>query len=225
MPRKKALPAPAKKKRTVAKMTTSGRPLTEIQRESILQVYALTGNKSETARQLGVSESTVYNVLRAAQSAPAELRQARADVVTELAGRVHATANRVLDSISDADLESGRIEDYDDAGKLTRVQLWGPSLLQKVTSVAILADKTRVLNDMREGLLAATDASPLAMPLPQDVDAALRSIAQKVRRLRIMDVQFDQTPVAQELSQKIQDALCTEEIVDAEYAVIDEFDN
>jgi aminoglycoside phosphotransferase len=221
MPRKKSS-AP----RPIAKMTKSGRQLTEIQRETILQVYAITGNKSETARQLGVSESTVYKLIKEASKAPAALREARAQATEELAGRVHAKAEMVLDSITPADLETGRIEQYDEHGNLTNIKLWGPTLLQKVTSVAVLTDKTKVLSELREGLRATHDIGANSMPLPQDVDTALRQIAQKVKRLRLLDVQFEDNPAAPpDLTQKLQDAVIVEEAVDAVDAqIIDEFD-
>jgi aminoglycoside phosphotransferase len=210
------------------RLTTSGRPLTEIQREAIIQVYGVTGNKSETARQLGVSQSTVYSVLREAAKAPIKLRQARAEAVEELAGRVHAKAEMVLDSITPADLETGRIEQYDDKGNLIGIRLWGPTLLQKVTSVAVLADKTKVLSDLRESLRSAHDSGVDSMPLPQDVDTALRQIAQKVKRLRLLDVQFQDNPAnPPDLTEKLQEAVIVETLVDeddARASVFDEFD-
>lgn len=212
-----------KSKKPIAKMTKSGRPLTEIQRETVLQVYAVTGNKSETARQLGVSESTVYKLIKEASKAPAKLREARAQATEELAGRVHSKAEMILDSITPADLESGRIEQYDEDGRLTNIKLWGPTLLQKVTSVAVLADKTKVLSELREGLRSTHDTGTDSMPLPQDVDTALRQIAQKVKRLRLLDVQFESNPAnPPDLTEKLQEAIVVEEIVDAH--IIDEFD-
>ena len=70
-----------------------------------------------------------------------------------------------------------------------------------------------------------TDAQ--GMPLPGDVDAALKQIGQRIKRLRILDVQFeDKHP---EVASKAQDiAQATElqkDAQDADYEEIDPFDN
>lgn len=227
------MPTKKRAKKPIAKMTTSGRPLTDMQKEMILQAFALTGSKRETARQIGVSEATVYNVLKAADNSPAELRAARAAATEQLAGKVHAKTAEILESITPEDMESGRIPMYDENGALTGMKSWGPTLLQKVTAVAVLSDKTRVLSELREGLRNATDAQKVGMPAPQDLDAALQQIATKVQRLRILDVQFaNNISGDDDLTQKLQDAVIIEQAVSAkaeeytpaESEVIDEFD-
>jgi len=219
------------RRRRLPRGTRQGKPLTDSQREGIIQVYAITGNKRETARQLGVAESTVYKVLAELQKQPSALRKARAQATQELAGRAHRAAEEILDSIGPADYESGRIVQKDEDGNVTNVKLWGPSLLQKVTAVGILADKTQTLHNLQEQLQNST-GSVDSMPLPADLDAAVRQIASKVKRLRIMDVQFeDKQP--ETLTQVLQDEAIREAVkeapepepeIPAEYTVIDDFD-
>ncbi len=222
-----------RKRKSSPRGTQRGQPLTDVQREGVLQIYAITGNKRETARQLGVSESTVYNVLRDARKSPSQLRVARSQATQELAGRAHRAAEEILDSIGPADFESGRIVQKDADGNVTNVKLWGPSLLQKVTSVGILADKTKSLHELQEQLIN-TQGTVDSMPLPADVDSAIKQIASKVKRLRIMDVQF-QDAVPASLTDKLADeaisaALHDENIapeeseIPADYTVLDEFD-
>ena len=221
----------SRRKRRSSRGTRQGKALTNSQREGIIQIYAITGNKRETARQLGIAESTVYKVLAELQKQPSAMRKARAQATQDLAGRAHRAAENILDSIGPADFESGRIVQKDEDGNVTNVKLWGPSLLQKVTAVGILADKTKSLNELQEQLQASTGAVD-SMPLPADVDTAIRQIASKVKRLRILDVQFeDKQP--ETLTQVLQDETIREAIHDApepeseipeNYTVMDEFD-
>lgn len=220
-----------RKRKPKARGTRQGKALTDSQREGILQIYAITGNKSETARQLGVAVSTVYNVLREANSrATHEVRKARQMATQDLAGRAHRAAENILDSIGPADLESGRIVEKDDDGNVTNVRLWGPSLLQKVTAVGILADKTKTLQDLQEQLAIDSRAND-SMPLPADLNQALAQIASKVKRLRIMDLQFENKQ-PESLTEKLQDEAIKAAIketpepepIEADFEVIDDFD-
>lgn len=220
-----------RKRKPKARGTRQGRKLTDAQREGIIQIYSITGNKAETARQLGVSEMTVYNVLREANSRSThEVRKARQMATQDLAGRAHRAAENVLDSIGPADLESGRIVEKDEDGNVTNVKMWGPSLLQKVTAVGILADKTKTLQDLQEQLAIEAGQAD-AMPLPADVNQAISQIASKVKRLRLLDVQFeDKQP--ESLTDKLQDEAIRQAVnetpepepIEAEFSVIDDFD-
>lgn len=220
-----------RKRKHKSRGTVQGRKLTDSQREGIIQIYAITGNKAETARQLNVSESTVYNVIREANSrATHEVRKARQIATQDLAGRAHRAAEEILDSIGPADYESGRIVEKDKDGNIKNVKLWGPSLLQKVTAVGILSDKTKTLQDLQEQLVRDAGHAD-AMPLPADVNQAIAQIASKVKRLRLLDVQFeDKQP--ESLTEKLQDEAIRQAInetpdqepVEADFTVIDDFD-
>ncbi len=219
------------KRRKSNRGTRQGKPLTDSQREGIIQVYAITGNKREVARQLGIAESTVYKVLGEVAKQPSTLRNARAQATHDLAGRAHRAAEEILDSIGPADFESGRIVEKDKDGNVKNVRLWGPSLLQKVTSVGILTDKTRTLHDLQEQLQLA-GGNIDTMPLPADLDSAIRQVAVKIKRLRIMDVQFEEkqpdtlTGMLQDeaIKQAVHETPEPEAEVPEDYTVIDEFD-
>lgn len=202
-----------------------GRPLTALQKESIVQTYALSGNKREVARQLGVSYPTVLRVLKEAEN-DTQLQKARARAMEDLAGKVQAKTNEVLESITPEDMESGLIKKYDDDGNLVSVRGYGPSLMQKVTSAAILTDKMKVIQETKQVLEADRSQDPHALPLPGDVQAAIRQIGERVKRLQILDIQFaDKNP---EVTTKLQDiaarASLDERIEDADFQELD-FDN
>lgn len=216
----------ARRKR-LPKGKMQGKKLSEIQREGIIQLYAITGNKREVARQMSVSERTVHNVLNDAKTQH-ELAAARAQATQELAGKAHAKASMLLDSITEDDLKNERIEIKDEAGNITKILNTGPTLMQKVTAGAIMVDKTKVLSELTRELQEGQGGQD-SMPLPQDVDGAIRAIAQRVKRLRILQVDFkeDNPELAEKLQQTaIKDALRDEGPgeQDADYHELD-FDN
>lgn len=197
----------------------------QFQEEMIVQAYAMCGNKSEVSRKLNLSLPTIHKVLKKAEIDPV-LRQARADTLARLGGKVYEKTNEILESITPDDLESGQIKKYDAEGNLESVKSYGPSLMQKVTSAAILTDKLRVLQDAKKALLEDGGAQPGAMPLPNNIEDALRLISEKVKRLRVIDVQLhDKVP---DLTTKVHDmatrAALERGIEDAEFEVLD-FDN
>lgn len=181
---------------------TRGRALTQLQREMIIQAYALCGNKSQTAREMGCSVATVHNVVKAAQL-DRSLQKARSSALEDVAGQLHGKTVDILGSITDTDMESGLIKKHDDEGNLTSVKAYGPSLLQKVTSVAILTDKLKVVEDTKQALLGDGSGDPLAMPTPESVQAALKQLGVKIKSLRMIDIQFDRNN--EEVASKVQD--------------------
>lgn len=202
-----------------------GKPLTGLQRESVVQTYALCGNKSEVARQLGLSYPTVLSVLKQAEN-DTQLQKARARAMEDLAGKVQYKTNQVLESITPEDMESGLIKNYDEDGNLVSVKGYGPSLMQKVTSAAILTDKMKVIQETKQALVSDQRSDPNALPLPQDIATAIKQVGDRVKRLQILDVQFaDRNP---EVATKLQDiaakASLDERIDEADYEVLD-FDN
>jgi transposase-like protein len=202
-----------------------GKPMTGLQKESIVQTYALCGNKREVARQLGVSYPTVLRVLKDAEN-DTQLQKARSRAMEDLAGKVQAKTNEVLESITPEDMESGLIKKYDDDGNLVSVKGYGPSLMQKVTSAAILTDKMKVIQETKQVLESDRSQDPTALPLPQDVQAAVKQIGERVKRLQILDIQFhDRNPeVAEKLQEVAVKASLDERITDADFEELD-FDN
>jgi len=186
-----------------------GKALTQLQREMIIQAYALCGNKSQVSREMGCSASTVNNVIRDAQL-DRSLQQARTGALEDVAGKLHGKTTEIMDSITPEDMESGLIKKHDDDGKLISVKAYGPSLLQKVTSVAILTDKLKVVEDTKQALIGDTSQDPLSMPAPENVQQALKQLGVKIKSLRMIDIQFDRNNA--EVAQKVQDIAAAAEL-------------
>lgn len=206
---------------------TRGRPLSQLQKEMIVQAYALCGNKAQVQREMGCSYQTVVNVIKAAET-DRSLQAARKSALNDVAGKVHAKTEEILDSITEQDMESGLIKQYDpkDPDKLVAVKAYGPSLMQKVTSAAILTDKIKIIEETKIAMSADHAADPNRMPLPEDVQGSLRLLGQKIKGLRILDVQF--ADKHDDVAQKVQDvahaASLHPDIEDADFEELD-FDN
>ena len=213
------------KKRRIPKGSQQGRPVSQKQREEIVQSYAICGNKSQVAREMQLSRPTVVKVLHEAET-DTSLQVARARALEQIQGRMHGTAERIIESITPEDLESGLIRKFDDDGVLVSVKSYGPSLMQKITSAAILTDKLKVLQETKQMLTDGKHEGPMGMPLPQDVDEALKQIGDRVRRLRILDVQFDDKhpEVVDRVQEVAHRASLNEQAEDADYEELD-FDN
>ena len=206
---------------------TRGRAVTQLQKELIIQTFALCGNKSEVARQLGCAVATVANVVKQAEK-DRSLQEARASCLNEVAGQVHGKTKEIIDSIGAEDLEYGLIKTYDkdDPTRLTSVRAYGPSLLQKVTSAAILTDKMKVIEETKAALLQDGTDSPDQLMMPSTVQDALKMLGKKIKRIRMLDVQFagkneDTVSKVQDVAQR---AELDKDIDEADYEELD-FDN
>jgi len=213
-------------------MGKRGKQLSQTKKEMIVQVFALTGNKSRTAQELGVSRPSVLKVLKEAETNK-ELQVARKRALDELAGQVHGKTHEILESISPSDLESGRQLFHDEEGRVTRKVEWGPSLLQKVTAAAILTDKVKVIEETKAVLEADPGAGQTGLPLPGTVQESLRLLGAKLKRIRVLDVQFDskQPELSERLQNTVTEAALHPEVENADYEEIskpitmDDFDN
>ena len=206
---------------------TKGRAVTQFQREMIIQAFALCGNKSEVARQMGCSDNTVRNVIKAAE-ADRSLQKARLSALEDVAGQVHGKTNEIIESIGPQDLESGLIKTYDkeDPTKLKAVKAYGPSLLQKVTSAAILVDKIKAVEETKTLITSGGEEEAGQLMLPQDIQGALKLLGTKIKRIRMLDVQFNSKH--EETASKVQEvahkAELHPEVEDADFEDLD-FDN
>lgn len=205
--------------------TQQGRVLTSTQKEMIVQAYALTGNKALVCRQLHLAPATVAKVIKEAET-DLTLQKVRVSALEDVAGQVHGKTTEILNSITGEDMESGLIKINNADGTLKSVKAYGPSLMQKVTSAAILTDKLKVIQETKAAITQDHAADPTALPLPGDMQEALKQIGQRVKRLRVLDVQFaDHHP---ELASQVQDAAhkasLNEDIEEADYEELD-FDN
>jgi hypothetical protein len=214
-----------KRRKKGTKGSRQGKQLTPTQEEMVIQAYAVTGNKSQVAKELGMSWPTVHRVVKKAET-NLELQKARVRALESVAGQVHGKTVEILDSISPEDIESGLIKKFDDEGQLVSAKGYGPSLMQKVTSAAILTDKLKVIEETKSAIMQDRGDDAGALPMPQDIESALRAIGDKVKRLRVMDVQFhDKAP---EVAAKVQDAAhrasLNKDIEEASYEELD-FDN
>jgi hypothetical protein len=183
-------------------------------REAIVQLYALTNNKSEVARRLGYHIRTVTKHLR--EATPKEIAAAREMTVGRLAGKIHEKAEALIDSVTEKDWENGT----DKQGKRT-----GPSLMQKVTAAAILTDKRIALgnfiNAAREEASAGTGAL-----VPQDIPGLISSIQNKIKTIDVLRVQFRDENAA-DLKARADKLLeqAVAELHPVEVEVLDDFDN
>ena len=161
------------------------------------------------------------------------MQVARKRALDELAGQVHGKTHEILESISPSDLESGRQLFHDEEGRVTRKVEWGPSLLQKVTAAAILTDKVKVIEETKAVLEADPGAGQTGLPLPGTVQESLRLLGAKLKRIRVLDVQFDskQPELSERLQNTVTEAALHPEVENADYEEIskpitmDDFDN
>jgi len=205
-----------------------GKQISDHQKELVVQAFALTGNKSQVCRDLNFSRPTVIKILKEAET-NRELQKARSRALEGLAGQVHGKTTEILESITPSDLESGRELFRNDEGQVIRKVEWGPSLLQKVTAAAILTDKVRVIEETKKVLEVDPGAGQTGLPLPGTVQASLKLLGAKIKRIKAFDIQFEskQPELSERLQATVAAAEAHPEIEDADYEDIsmDSFDN
>lgn len=205
-----------------------GKQISDHQKELVVQAFALTGNKSQVCRDLNFSRPTVIKILKEAET-NRELQKARSRALDGLAGQVHGKTTEILESITPGDLESGRELFRNDEGQVIRKVEWGPSLLQKVTAAAILTDKARVIEETKKVLEVDPGAGQTGLPLPGTVQASLKMLGAKIKRIKAFDIQFEtkQPELSERLQATVAAAEAHPEIEDADYEDIsmDSFDN
>jgi hypothetical protein len=136
-------------------------------------------------------------IVHAAETDP-ELRQARFRALESLAGKAHEKAEAVLDAITPTDLKSERIYRHNDEGEVIGAAEIGPSLRDKAFAFAQISDRVTALQQAR--LTAAQASSPnqlgadSGLLLPDTIEATRLMLAQKVKRLRLLDVEFADNP-------------------------------
>lgn len=200
--------------------------LTPTDKEVIHQTYAATGNKSETARRCSVAVGTVHRVLKQAGEDGTPIKQARSDAAVALANKLHVRAEELIDSISDEDIESGRIRLEDKTGKFLGYKYFGPSLLQKATAVGIIVDKASVVQTYEKGL--QSDILQGKLLLPEDIEGLKSAIEGKVKELNVLNIRFaDENPTLLKETQEIVaevERIEENEAARAEVTSFDEFD-
>ena len=201
---------PRPKKKAPVKGSQPGRALSEEQKEQVFQLFLLTGNKTEVARRMNLSEGAVRKHLKlVASETDPEFQAARRKARLELQGKVQAKAHGILDSITASDMEAGRIPVMDEDGNIVRMIEYGPSLMQKVTAHAILVDKTKVIEDM--GLALQNEDSNNALLTPNTIEALVSGLRGKMKSLAVLKVNFEEEQP--DLSQRIQEKMAEAEII------------
>jgi len=215
-----------------AGLTKSGKPrginprgvqITNRQKEEIYQIYLLTANKSETARRCSCATKTVAKVVKEfEEGTDPDFIRFRQKAIQEMTGKVQNKTNQLIDAITPEDMASGRIEVTDDNGNVQRVIEYGPSLMQKVTAMAIAVDKMKVLREIEGGFEQATQED--ALLLPQTFEALQSGIKSKLKSLTFLNVNFEDEH--KDLSQRVQDKLEEAQVVEeAEVLDLTDFDN
>ena len=201
---------PRQRKKPKPKGSQPVKALTEEQKEAVFQTFLLTGNKTEVARRMNLSEGAVRKHLKlVAQETDPEFQAARRKARLELQGKVQAKAHGILDSITPSDLESGRIEVTDDDGNVIRMIEYGPSLMSKVTAHAILVDKTKVIEDMNKAIDGEDKNN--ALLLPSTIEGLVSGLQGKMKSLAVLKVNFENEQP--DLSQRIQEKMAEAEII------------
>lgn len=193
-----------------------GKALSAVDKEIILQSFAISGSRKKVAEVTGLSYESVCRIISAARQENT-LAPARAAASEALAGKIHERALTAIDNLTPEDFKTERVITRDAEGNITKVQEFGPSLMQKVTALAILVDKEAAITS-HIAALRATTASGGGIPLPGDVQSAIDAIRGKVARLRFLDVQFDQQ--APDLAQRITAATAARDLAGAAEAEV-----
>jgi len=213
----------AKDKKQRPKGKSAGRALSPVKKEQIRQTFLLTLNKTETARNCGVGLRSVYNVLNEAEDPEVVKNRARAAVV--LSGKVHVEAERILNSVAQESLEGHYLVDEEGDMKFDRQgrPIWvGPTMNQKIIGAAILIDKLPVIEKYRSDMDG--ERTGIAMPTPDSIEALLSGIQMKVKRLKVLDVEFEDSDTSKRADDLLKDA---QREIEAEFTEVNmgDFDN
>lgn len=178
----------APRREALVRRRSKNERLNDAQMETIYTVYQATRNKAKTARECGVSQNAVYRVIAHVESnLPVQKQQALAkegaavmkEVVTD-------KAYEILESISEDDLKSGRIEERNAKGEITGYRYFGPNLLQKATAIGILTDKVKVLHDLGRGV--SEDVASGGLMMPETADQLLAAIKNRVSSISMLQI-------------------------------------
>lgn len=203
-----------------------GHRLTPAQKESILRSYHLHGSYHRVAKIMGISDVTVKRVVLETQLDPA-FAHVRAQAFDEMAGKVAAITDQVVESIQPGELVTTHHQVHDACGNLLRVVTEGPSLKDKALAIGILLDKQAVLQQAKSKAIEAGkgNQSGQGLLLPESVEEMRHLLAQKVKSLRIMDVQFDNSELGQQVKTTLKKVGITEDDVQgAEVFATEPFD-
>lgn len=158
-------------------------------KEMIFQAYLMEGTFKGAARVFGCSPGTVKKIVREFE-ADDEHKEIRAHTAKRLAGRIHVKADKILDSISEDELQTGYIDIKNKDGEVVEKKFFGPSLVAKATAFGILTDKLRVSQDYINAL--EVDQSEQQTLIPSTVEGLINGIVQTVKSIGVLAPHFQE---------------------------------
>ena len=165
--------------------------LTAEDKSNIVQAYFALGSKYAVTKKLGFAYRTITNVLLEAEQDP-NLMAARSRAYDAVGGKITNTVTEIIDSIKPDHLEYNRYEIRDAEGNLKRIIETGPSLRDKAFAAGILTDKIKILQDARHSAHAVERGiEGASLMLPGDVANARSRVAQLVKSIKFIQVDFD----------------------------------
>jgi len=163
-------------------------------RETIVMLYYQNGSYKLTASALGITPATVSRIISDSEKDP-RMKVLHAQVLEKLAGQSVGVGVRVLESIKDAELKTTYHKTHTKGGEL-KIAQEGPSLADKAKIAQVAADSAQKLTAAAQSLRGGGDGQ-VGLMLPTDIEAARLLLAQKMKRLRILDVEFDDSEPGQ----------------------------
>ncbi len=156
------------------------RKVDALTRQGALQIWALTENRAEACRRMGIARGTMDSIIKAATNK--EIETARQITSQQLEGKIHEKAEMILDSIGPDDLKKA-------------------NLMQKTTAFAICADKKVALSTLIRINRQESAENRAERLIPQDINGLISAIKNKVSSIDVLRVQFRDS-AAEELTAK-----------------------
>ena len=194
------------------------RKLTPAQKEAVLRSYHMHGSYRAVAMALGIRDVTVKKIVLECQLDPA-YAHVRAQAFDEMAGKVAEVTDHVIESITPAELVTTHHKVYDACGNLLRVVPEGPLLRDKALTIGILMDKQAVLQTARAKAMdvSGRHGGGQGLLLPESIEDMKEMLAHKIKSLRVLDVQFENSDIGHQVSKIMTEVKLTDaDIEDAQ---------
>lgn len=178
-----------------------GNPMSDTQKEAILQLVALGHTKTEIAKTIGVDLTTVYRFLK--KQKPEELKESRREALERIASKI---SKHVEDSIE-------KLEVPEEA-----------SYVQRMTGIGIGTDKVIAIDKQIMAQEAAESAPQVSM-LPTNIEALVGAIRNDLKSLdvSILRVHLDKGDAAMVEGLSLETPM-PRLVVDAEVTSLDDLD-
>lgn len=196
------MPRRTRKQGPLSASTRGTRKLTPYHKEMILRSYYMHGTYEGVRQELGVQQLTVKRVVQECQLDPA-FAHVRAQAFDAMNGKVAQVTDQIIDSIKPTELNTEYHKVYDGCGNLLRIVQEGPALRDKALAIGILVDKTTALARAKEQVTSQGVAGGQGLLMPSTIEDMRDLLASKVKSLRLLDVQFDNTDLGQQVGQAL----------------------